>query len=281
MCHNLMIDTSWLQLMQACSSEPVFVTTNDLSEMLIQVNSVETPTIFDLGGGEVRWSGSLDEELIFTANGVTIQNGTIWLAGSATRYGSILSITSKRLTMKNISITGGQRGLHLQGGCSVILQDCTMTNQKSCLVVGNRETSEPPAVLVAVGLKLSAFVYSGMIIVGGHVNLTGCDIRNSTGTAVYIEAHSLLESTNMLCVNNQEGGVSCNDQGNALLVDCIFQENARFDVHKTGREGCMELTACELNKAPSTRDGGKVIYQPKVSYLKTLVLAHLRKNSLH
>lgn len=253
---------------QVSESDLVQVTTRDLSDFLSQVNAALSSTVFDLCGGEIRFSGGADEQLAITKSGITIRNGTIWLASGAEQDGPILHISSKQLTLMNVVITGGRRGLSLTSGSSVILSDCSMTHQWYGLSVGEATDAANQATLIACGLKLSGFVDIGLAVFGGSVNLTDSvlDSSNCTGIGVTVNGKgSAFRSANMRCFNNHNGGLLCSMGGKAFLVDCSFYANAIYDVYVLGKGSCVTLTACDLSKEPSVSKGGKISYISKVS----------------
>lgn len=239
---------------------------NDLTSFLKVVNNAHSPTIYDLGGLEMRFSGGKGEQLEISRSGITICNGSIWLADNGVEDGPVILVSSQQLLLEKLLITGGKRGLSLNPGSRVTMRDCEMTNQRRCVHLGP-ESPWNEAMLIASGVKFSSYSTAGLSVDGGHASLTNCvfDGNTSKGTAVtLIGSHCVLEASGVRCINGKAGGISCSQGGEAFLDRCSFQGNAKYDLQVMDEDSCVVLTACDMELKPKTCDGGTVIYNTKV-----------------
>lgn len=236
----------------------------NLYQFLAHVNAVSCPTVFDLGGGEVRFSGNMFEKLAITGSGVTLRDGSIWLSDFSAKDGPVLLCSSKQLTMENITITGGCEGLSLLQGSNVTLRDCSFTNQWICVRLANSSTAESASSLIANGINFTCFTSAGIKMNGGHVSLTGCEISGGKGTSENGKLISFLTQRG----SDLRGGLICKSGGKALLIRCSFKDNECEDVRIDGADSSVVLTACDMDKEPITSNSGKVSYEPKVRNLE-------------
>lgn len=267
--------------------------TTDLVELLRHINSYiflkESPGIFDMKGREV-WCPRGVIWLNLYASNVTIQNGTIWLSKKHSVDGPVLLIEGTGVTLLNMQIHGGQRGLSIRPGGSVVMRNCKLMNAvKYGLQVGqglddpgSRLPRGTHANLLAQNLEISGSLGRGLSIgLFGVVQLSNCVVTDCGKTGVEVSGHLIAWELQVLWSGDY--GLMCSGSGCAVLKCCTLS-NRPTGAHAqypelmailsprghaplgVGSDTCeVELWYCTLSGEPELWGGGAYSNEKLVS----------------
>lgn len=255
----------------------IYCNTENLSGFLDGVNSINTDCmdnmlyIFDLQGAVLNSSSDL-HNFVIKASNVTLKNATIMLGSK--HSGAILFVDGRNVTLDNIIIIGGNRGVSVSPGGSVTMHDCTIQNAFWGVQVGgsSQDTNDP-----AAGRKQATFMAHKLQIVDFHslglrafastdVTLTECCITcgQPPGTynfskAVHVSGpNSNLKAIEMICREFCTTGLTCDMNGRAsleccTLVRCTGTSERNLDVQAKG--SVVDLLYCTLRITPEEGSG--------------------------
>lgn len=116
----------------------------DFRQLLKAVNACHQQ-VFELDGREMHCSAGESEEmeLFITSSNVTIRNGKICL-GTARHQRLTLFIQGNGVTLDNITIDGGMRGISVKPGGSVTMRECVVQNTRKVGVqIGSSAENSP------------------------------------------------------------------------------------------------------------------------------------------
>ncbi|MEW5316115.1 MAG: hypothetical protein WDW38_007501 [Sanguina aurantia] len=239
-----------------------------LSDLLTEMNASSVPTIFDLGGGGVLFDCTISA--CITASNVTLRNGTILTVENTDESGPSLSVQGGNVTFEGMEILGGQTGVCVRPGGSLILRSCTLQGMQCGIRVGaersdsSSESPVQPATLKAYQVKLLDFTGPGVLLFhGGDVTLCDCEISggsNPAAACIQVTGQGCsAQATRVLCKDNKGRAMICTSGGRGCMTECVIAKNASGSVYVQGAGSVVEMEACTVDALPTIGAGGRLV----------------------
>lgn len=242
----------------------VYVTSNDTNDLMLEINSSTTPTIFDLGGRifhhPLATTDPAASRLLVKASSITIRNGTFDQPAGSGVNSLGLVVEGKDVRLEKLKLLKGKWGVLVLPGGSVHMIKCEVEGSLLGLGVGDFGAGDVAAVatLDACDTVVSSCGAKGLSIGrGGQAKLLRCDIKNSKhhGMSVSGDASSKLVATDVSCSGNGQRGLCVSLNGRALLMRCDLTGNSGGSVH-VQNNGTARLLQCKLDDRIHTARGG-------------------------
>ncbi|MEW5300434.1 MAG: hypothetical protein WDW36_003364 [Sanguina aurantia] len=254
-----------------------------LSDLLTEMNASSVPTIFDLGGGGVLFDCTISA--CITASNVTLRNGTILTVENTDESGPSLSVQGGNVTFEGMEILGGQTGVCVRPGGSLILRSCTLQGMQCGIRVGaersdsSSESPVQPATLKAYQVKLLDFTGPGVLLFhGGDVTLCDCEISggsNPAAACIQVTGQGCsAQATRVLCKDNKGRAMICTSGGRGCMTECVIAKNASGSVYVQGAGSVVEMEACTVDALPTIGAGGRLVkkYEGPVSHMRNVTI---------
>lgn len=220
----------------------MWVSSNDLSDVLHTMHQMHALSVYDFQGREMRYTGAGDP--IIASSGVTWRNGTIKLRGQS------LVVKRSGVVLDTISVIGGTCGVCVVGSGSLTMTGCTVQDAVEGVSVQGSSS------LHASNLRIINSKKYGFSVKGSSAaSLTDCNISGAGNDGVYASHSSHLEGLRV-SIDGVCGEVLClKHSASVKLTQCALTGNP-------GRPGyvkhsaSLKLSGCKLEGMVTTKHSG-------------------------